>query len=310
LASRTKRGRHSARGAGQPAAQGEIFWLGDPACADVSRVGGKAASLSVLAHRYRVPPGFCIPAGAALFRNDVDRSSTASRQAVAAAYRVLGERCGTPEPFVAVRSSAVDEDGALASFAGQYETVLGVSGEVAVVEAIQRCRASGDSGRIAVYRHRQGITAARNGVAVLVQQLIAADIAVVAFSVNPVTGSAGEVVINATWGLGENLVAGSVSPDAYCVRKDDWTIVERSVAAKGRMVVLGAGGTRETDVPLGLQRSGSLDDARVIEVARLAGELETVSGFPVDIECAYQGSELYLLQCRPVTAAGEVRHAR
>jgi pyruvate,water dikinase len=309
LASRAERGRHSARAAGQPS-EGEILWLGDPACADASCVGGKAASLSVLAHRYRVPPGFCIPAGAALFRTGVDGGSAASRQAVAAAYRALGERCGIPEPFVAVRSSAVDEDGALASFAGQYETVLSVSGEAAVVNAIHRCRTSGDSGRIAAYRRQHGIAAAGNGVAVLVQQLVAADIAVVAFSVNPVTDSAGEVVINATWGLGESLVAGSVSPDAYRVNKDNWTIMERSVPVKRRMVVLDAGGTREAHVPPGLQRSGSLDDARVIEVARLAVELETASGFAVDIECAYQGSELYLLQCRPVTAAGEVRHAR
>jgi pyruvate,water dikinase len=130
---------------------------------------------------------------------------------------------------------------------------------------------------------------------------VIADVSAVAFSANPVTGDRGEIMINASWGLGESIVGGSVTPDTYAVRKADWSIVRRSIAIKVRMVVPVAGGTREVEVPRPLQGAAALDDSGVMEVAQLAEALEATTGSPVDIECAYQQRELYLLQCRPIT---------
>jgi pyruvate,water dikinase len=133
--------------------------------------------------------------------------------------------------------------------------------------------------------------------AVLVQQLIAADVSLVAFSANPVTRSTEEIVINATWGLGESLVSGTVTPDSYTVRKVDRVIMQQQHAAKSVMTILAPHGVNE--VPM--QRLPALTAAQVQEVATLALTLEAEMGWPVDIECAYQGGKLYLLQCRPIT---------
>jgi len=120
---------------------------------------------------------------------------------------------------VAVRSSALDEDGAGASFAGQHETYLNVVGAAAVAEAVARCWASVRSSRALEYRRRQGFPLDGARIAVLVQQLIPADVSSVVFSANPVTGSRDEVMINASWGLGESIVGGTVTPDTYVVRR-------------------------------------------------------------------------------------------
>jgi pyruvate,water dikinase len=123
----------------------------------------------------------------------------------------------------------------------------------------------------------------------------------VVFSANPVTGCDEEVMINASWGLGESLVSGTVTPDTYMVRKSDLAIDYHDVAEKCRMTVLAQQGTHEVPVPRKHQKVPSIDDAQVVELARLSMALETAMGWPVDIECAYRGRDLYLLQCRPIT---------
>jgi phosphoenolpyruvate synthase/pyruvate phosphate dikinase len=122
-----------------------LLWLDHPECHDVALVGGKVASLSRLAADYRVPPGFCVTTVALdqwSAGDGMDVPHDGVREALVLSYQGLAERCGAQEPRVAVRSSAVDEDGGSASFAGQYETYLNVSGIHAVVEAVGRCRAS------------------------------------------------------------------------------------------------------------------------------------------------------------------------
>jgi pyruvate,water dikinase len=140
--------------------------------------------------------------------------------------------------------------------------------------------------------------------AVLVQQLVPADAAAVVFSANPVTGSRHEVVINASWGLGESLVSGTVTPDTYVVRKSDLAVMTRDIAEKRRMTGLACAGTQEVPVPRQQQKVPSIDDAQIVELARLSMALEATMGWPVDIECAYQGRALHLLQCRPITTLG------
>jgi pyruvate, water dikinase len=107
-------------------------------------------------------------------------------------------------------------------------------------------------------------------------------------------------VINASWGLGESLVGGTVTPDTFVVRKADLAVMSR-IADKERMTVSISGGTREVAVPRFLRHEPSLAEAQVMEVAQLALSLEAIMGYPVDIECAYASGQLYLLQCRPIT---------
>ena len=230
------------------------------------------------------------------------------RPAIAQAYRELGRRVGEDEPAVAVRSSAVDEDGAGASFAGQHDTFLNVVGAEAVADAIARCRASVRSERALAYRSSQGLDAA-GSIAVLVQQLVPADVAAVVFSVDPRTGS-DDVVINASWGLGESIVGGTSTPDVYTVRRDGRAIRSRTLGAKERMTVRHADGTREVRVPRILRERLALDDASVRAAAELALALEAETGAPVDVECAFRAGALYLLQCRPVTATVRDADAR
>ncbi len=290
----------------------EVLWLGHADCHDVNTAGAKAAHLSRLASRCRIPPGFCIAAQAySQWPEGIDSTFPASAtpsmpfapsEALASAYRHLGELCGIADPSVAVRSSAIDEDSATLSFAGQHETYLNIVGAHAVAEAVVRCWASIRTARALAYRQRQGSSIIGARLAVLVQQLVPADASAVVFSANPVTGCDDEVMINASWGLGESLVSGTVTPDTFIVRKSDLAIDCHDIAEKRRMTVRAQHGTYEVPVPRKHQKIPSIDDAQVMELTRLSMALETAMGWPVDIECAYQGRDLYLLQCRPITA--------
>lgn len=282
----------------------DLLWLGHPSCHEVATVGGKVASLSRLAADYRVPPGFCLTTAALahwIEDDPSDRPHNGGLDTLAEAYRGLADRCGTPDVRVAVRSSAVDEDGGAASFAGQYETYLNVSGVDAVVDAIGRCRASLRSPRVADYRRMNGLPVDDVRLAVLVQQLVCSDVSAVVFTANPVTMNRAEVVINATWGLGESLVGGTVTPDTVVVRKSDVSILSCHIGDKRRMTVSVPGGTEEVDVPRLLRSRPALDETQILELAHLGLSLEARHERPVDIECAYHDRNLYLLQCRPIT---------
>ena len=260
-----------------------VAWLGEPASLDEATVGGKAANLGRLASSFKVPPGFCIDANvharlcAAL---EGDASAHAElRTLVLGAYADLAGRVGTTEPHVAVRSSAIGEDSRDASFAGQYETVLNVSGAQAVVDAVLHCWRSLSADRAVAYRRGRGIEAAPR-IAVLVQLMVDAEISAIAFSADPVTGARDLVVVNAARGLGDAIASGTITPDTFRVRKQDFTVVERPAAP-------------------------TIADADIVGIARLATQLESAFGAPVDIECARQHGELYLLQCRPITTLAD-----
>ncbi|HEX2103721.1 MAG TPA: PEP/pyruvate-binding domain-containing protein [Solirubrobacteraceae bacterium] len=272
----------------------EVLWLGEPRAADAALTGGKAANLSRLAAAFDVPPGFVLAVPGA----ELPRSARAT---VARAYRRLAALTGVDEPAVAVRSSAVDEDGLDASFAGQHDTFLNVSGADQLWWAICRCVASFGADRALAYRRDAGLPEAPERVAVLVQWLVPADAAGVVFSAHPVTGARDAVVVNASFGLGESVVAGTVTPDALVVDRDDLAVREHAIADKRRMTVAVPGGTREVPVPGRLARMPAIDAAQASAAAALALALEREMGWPVDLEVAWAGSELFLLQCRPIT---------
>jgi phosphoenolpyruvate synthase/pyruvate phosphate dikinase len=280
-----------------------LLWLGDESCHDPALVGGKAAHLSRLAARFAVPPGFVLPATMMATAWSADHARLPGRlvDQVAAAHARLIEITGIAEPRVAVRSSAVDEDGAAASFAGQHETYLNVTGVAGIVAAIERCLASVRSPRALAYRRQQGLVSDGAPLAVLVQLMAPADVSAVLFSANPISGRRDELVITASWGLGESIVGGTVTPDTYIVRKEGPTVAARQIAEKRRMTVATPDGTREVDVPRLLRVQPTLTEEQIIEGARLGLALEAAMGWPVDVEVAWVGGRLALLQCRPIT---------
>ncbi len=279
-----------------------ITWLEDPVCQDISLVGGKAANLSRLAASQRVPPGLCLTTEAYVQWNTSGQQWTAQlRAALTNSYGEMARRSELELPQVAVRSSAIDEDGGDASFAGQYETYLNIAGIDALEDAIGRCWRATRSEQVLEYRRQNKLAVDDIKIAVLVQQMVPADIAGVAFSANPVNKNRLEVVINSSWGLGESIVGGTVSPDTFVVGKNDLAVKKTQIAEKLRMTVSHAEGTHEVDVPRFLRAQPTLDDDKAIEIARLAIALEDEMGWPVDIEYAYCGNDLYLLQCRPIT---------
>ena len=276
----------------------DVAWLGELEAHEAVVVGGKAASLSRLAAEYCVPPGFALTAKAlGLAAPGLARGIVPEllRLHIADAYSILGEG------RVAVRSSAIDEDGDAHSFAGQHETFLNVEGVDAIAEAVVLCFASAFTARALDYRLHVGLPVDHIGLAILVQAQILADSAGVVFSANPISGSLDEIVINMSYGLGESIVGGTTTPDTFIVRKADLEIVSRTIGEKRRMTVPVPGGTRELETPALLRDLPSVTDALVLELAALALRLESDTGVPVDIECAVKGNDVYLLQSRPIT---------
>jgi pyruvate, water dikinase len=287
-----------------------ICWLDQAECRDSALVGGKAAHLSQLSTAFRVPPGFCLTTAAFDIASGMvdatthlaDKLADGVFEELTRAYATLAERCGAAGLSVAIRSSALDEDSATSSFAGQHKTFLNVVGAKAVASTVMRCWASAGSTHAQLYRIQQGLAADSIRMAVLVQQFIAADSSAVIFTANPVTGSRDELVINASWGLGESIVGGTVTPDTYVLRTSDLSIFAQQIGEKRRMTIPVLGGTREVDIPRFLRLGPVLNDNQIAELGRLGRDLEAAMGWPVDAECAYQAGHLYLLQCRPITA--------
>ena len=279
-----------------------VAWLGEEAAHDVSLVGGKAAALSQLAEAHPVPGGFVLTTTA--HARAADEGHEAVAELATESYGLLVDRVETSDVAVAVRSSAVDEDGKGASFAGQHDTYLNVRGGPSVASAAIACFESAVAEHALEYRRQQGLDTETVRMAVLVQQLVQADASAVAFSANPISKSLDEIVINASWGLGESIVSGTVTPDTYIVSKSNMSVAQRFMGAKESMTVPIEGGTKEVDVPEHLRERHALTDDEVVELARLALALEEAVGHPVDIETAFHDQRLYLLQSRPITTLG------
>ncbi len=239
--------------------------------------------------------GLRVPDGVALSGQAVEAVATNETSVIEEVSKAVAALAA---PF-AVRSSAADEDGAQASFAGQHVTVLNVASIDGLVPALAEIWWSANSDSAISYRQRVGLVS-RPSVGVIVQSLLDPDVAGVMFTQNPVTG-ADEVVIEASWGLGETVVAGLVIPDHFRIGRTG-RVRERIVGRK-QVAVRSAvdGGTFEEAVEEELVGQLCLDDARLDQLHRLAARCEQVYGTGRDIEWALSGDELYLLQCRAVT---------
>jgi rifampicin phosphotransferase len=229
---------------------------------DPNVVGRKAATLATLAGRgFRIPDGWVLPAMAALPDDDTLR----------------GEISSLPDVPMAVRSSSIAEDTEEAAFAGQYETVLGVSGVEDILGAIRHVHASAYADRVRQYRADLGMTVDESPpVAILIQPLLNPNAAGVAFSANPVTGARDDVVINAVAGLGNRLMSGDADAEQWIVQQGD-------ARSESRQPIV-------------------LDARQAQAIAGLARHAERELGAPQDIEWAIVDDTLYLLQSRPITA--------
>jgi pyruvate,water dikinase len=257
---------------------------------DTSIFGSKAVGLGDA-----IRDGLPVPPGVALAGPTVDAVASDDEAMIA---KVAEAVCRLPTPL-AVRSSAVDEDGKDASFAGQHLTLLNVPDVDAVPAALREIWWSANSDSAISYRQRVGLFT-RPSIGVVVQSLLDPDAAGVMFTTNPVTG-ADERVIESSWGLGEAVVAGLVIPDTYRVDRRG-QVLERTPGLKRTAIrSLPDGGTFEEEVPAHLTEALSLDDEQLAALNELALRCEAVYGTARDIEWAFADGQLYLLQCRAVT---------
>ncbi|MEM8533247.1 MAG: PEP/pyruvate-binding domain-containing protein [Chloroflexota bacterium] len=204
---------------------------------------------------------------------------------------------------VAVRSSATAEDLPQASFAGQQETLLNVCGADALLSAIKECWASLWTARAMAYRQQIGIDSATVGMAVVIQTMVSADVSGILFTANPTTGERDEMVINASFGLGEAIVSGAVTPDTYVLDRANLTTKEVTPGTKEVMIVAADGQrTRTQNVPAPQRNTLALSDDMLKELATLGEQTEQLfNGVPQDIEWAIADEQCWLLQARPIT---------
>lgn len=240
--------------------------------------------------------------------------SDETAQAIAAAYRELSQRDDTEDVAVAVRSSATAEDLPEASFAGQQETFLNIAGEHDLLDACRKCYASLFTDRAIAYRENHGFDHLEVALSVGVQKMVRSDLAGsgVMFSLDTDTGFPHVVLIDAAWGLGENVVQGTVDPDEYRVFKplldnDELTpIVEKELGRKQKKMVYAKGGsatTKNVDTPKKDRSRFVLSDDEILQLARWACAIERHYQKPMDMEWAKDGEtdELYIVQARPET---------
>lgn len=301
---------------------------------DPARFGGKSAHLAGLAARgMPIPAGFAIPVETVLawqapllpqIEAEIAALRLSGEEQVAARIQTLflshalGNEMraklvasvaahlpnGLHSP-VAVRSSAVGEDAAEASFAGQFESLLGVFGLDAMDEAIRRVWASLYSPRAIRYRHEAGLPAAASPMGVTVLEMVDAAAAGVGFSVDVVTGKRDRIVIESTHGLAEPLVQGQITPDRFTVDKEELRLMTARLGDKSLLCQTDPSGqnTHTIEMPSNLKACLSLHQQEAVDLAGILARLEREMGHPVDIEWAIgQNGEIYLLQVRPISS--------
>ena len=204
---------------------------------------------------------------------------------------------------VAVRSSATTEDLPDFSFAGQQESYLNIPSLEAFATAVRACWASAWSARALAYRHRIGVDHANVAVAVVVQRMVDADVSGVVFTANPATGARGEMIVNASYGLGEGIVGGGIGPDEFVLDHDSLAVRDTRLGDKARMVVgTDQGGTHTVDVGSEQRSLASLSADQLTQLGHQTRAVEEhFDGVPQDIEWAFASGKLWLLQSRPIT---------
>ena len=322
-----------------------IKWFDEIGKGDVGIVGGKGANLGELtSFGLPVPPGFCVTASGytkfikyaeldevvkllmeAVDVEDVDELTNASKEIqtkikekefdpelkeeILSAYREFSENIGLKDPEVAVRSSATAEDLPDASFAGQQDTYLHISGEEELLSHIRDCFASLWTSRAIYYREKQNYDHFDVALSVVIQKMVNSEKSGVMFTANPINNSSDEMMINASYGLGEAVVSGIVTPDEYIIDKKTKKVIEKNISEKEYMVIKNENGvgTRTVNVKDILGEDAIKAEAlsedelntlieRGLKVEKLYGSVQdTEWGFDKDTK------EFYFLQSRPIT---------
>lgn len=319
-----------------------VLWFDELRRADVGLVGGKSSSLGELTSQTKVPVPYGFATTAHGYRyfmeasgenekihqllgglHDVEDSSELRdvcaeirktimeaempkdlADAIGGAYDELAKKVGESAPFVAVRSSATAEDLPDASFAGQQDTYLNVKGKDEVIRKVKECYASTYTDRAVYYRVKKGFRHEDVALSAAVQMMAFSKAAGVMFTVDLATGSDKSIMIEGSWGLGEFVVQGTVTPDNYVVRKDDLTILSKRVNDKPIELVRNAeGGVEEKRVPEDMAKAPALTDDQIVELAGYAKAIEQHYGCYMDMEWAVdeRNNQIWILQARPET---------
>ncbi|MDU2066310.1 MAG: phosphoenolpyruvate synthase [Sporomusaceae bacterium] len=319
-----------------------ILWFDEICKEEVALVGGKSASLGELTSKTKVPVPFGFATTAYAYRlfvkesgvgekiadligqlDDVEDSymlrkvSAAIREAIMqatmpdaiakaieTAYQTLASKVGQENPFVAVRSSATAEDLPDASFAGQQESYLNVQGVSDVVARVKECYSSMFTDRAVYYRAKKKFDHLDVALSAVVQMMVFSKASGVMFTVDVATGDDQNILIEGSWGLGEYIVQGTVTPDSFLVKKSDLTIVDKQIHDKPIMLVRKVdGGCEEQQVPSGQAKAAVLTDEQVRELAEHALAIEQHYGSYMDIEWGIdeRDGKLWVLQARPET---------
>lgn len=270
--------------------------------ADIAIVGGKALNLGILLRAgLPAPNGFVITTHTYRAAQQEGALPEAAKQAIIDAYARLGR------PSVAVRSSATAEDLAEASMAGQYGSHLRIEGDAALLHAIELCWQSMKREGLLAYLTRHGLDPNSVAMAVVVQRMVPADVAGVAFSIDPGTGMASGVVVESAWGLGEAVVSGQVQPDTFRLDAHTGAVVDARISDKAEWYPpRGESGRRPA--PPAQRRAPSLTHAQLRDIWSLTQKVAAHFGSPQDIEWGIAAGKLYLLQSRPITTVNAVEN--
>lgn len=298
---------------------------------DVAIAGGKGASLGEMVQAgIPVPPGFVILARAfaeflaatdlvveiAARMDKVNYNEMASIDNAAAIIRDLINSAAIPEniekeiltefknlkvKYVAVRSSATAEDSVVASFAGELETYLDTRREQ-LLSNVRNCWSSLFTPRAIFYRHEKNLINSPVGVAVVVQKMVESEVAGIAFTVHSVTEDHNQMIIEAGFGLGEAIVSGQITPDAYVVNKTDLSILDINISEQQNMIVRAEnGGVCSVDVSKTKINQQKLSGELITELSRICLNIEKHYGKPQDIKWAVARGKIYITQSRPIT---------
>jgi len=325
-----------------------ILWFKDLRTKDIPLVGGKCANLGEVSGilGIPVPDGFAVTAHAygvflkktgadkkvesllsQMDESDMESLEETSKKLrayieslpmppeieriIIDSFEKLCESAGKKDMAVAVRSSATAEDLPGASFAGLQDTFLNITRKN-LLNSIKKCWSSLFTPRVISYRKEKGFSHSDILISVAVQQLLFSKASGVMFTLEPVSGAKDRVVINASWGLGEAIVSGQVTPDEYVVDKDKFKIIEKQIVKKERQIVSDkTGGTKWETVPKDTRDVSALNDEEIVRLAQYGVKIEKHYGGPQDIEWAMDDSgELFILQVRPETIHGAEKEVK
>lgn len=318
-----------------PKVTSSILWFKDIDKHDIPVVGGKGANLGEMTQaRFPVPNGFVVtsyayfhflkennlttkinhllgtvdynrPESLDQVSNHIKKmiiSEKMSEELIQEIFRAYKTLSGPlKDTLVAVRSSATAEDLPGASFAGQQETYLNVSGESNVIQKVKEAWASLFNARAIFYRHEQKFDHFQIGIAIVVQKMILSEKSGIMFTIDPVTNDKSKIVIEAIYGLGEMIVQGQVTPDHYEVEKSSMTIKMRSIALQNVRLDKVKGENKEVKIPEKIGKKQKISDNHILDLALLGKRLEKHYYFPQDIEWAIDNDGVYIVQTRPIT---------